>query len=379
MRVSLMVTCVLMLFGCSKNYTSNERNGVIYVQNTINAKNVTKLSVVTSRTLADSEYLYMGAVNALTGDVLLGTAHAKTRKESLRMYDAGLNEQVVMIKKEGKGPGEFSSWIPYFGFVDNSVVVLDGMKRTLEVFDTQLKHQDSVLLQGEFQLYRGPSHVAYAPDGYVFAPTVPYYAVRTDKEGKIINGIPTDLKTETQEERVKLYGYNANVMRQDTTRLYLAFQEGEDRYELRVYDFSLVPLMEIKNNDPLNSVLCAKQIKIADGSVQPVGALTVSDFCVTEKYIYVVRASGGYISYTQSYKKRTWGKVPGVEHPYIDVFDKTSGQYVKRIEMPFLDTRIQVQLFTRNTTFYVIASAAFGEDETLIEGSNTVYICNEMQ
>ena len=56
-------------------------------------------------------------------------------------------------KKEGKGPGEFSNWTPYFGFAKNSVVVLDGMKRTLEVFDTQLKHQDSILLQGEFQLY----------------------------------------------------------------------------------------------------------------------------------------------------------------------------------------------------------------------------------
>lgn len=377
MRLILVALCVVSVFGCSKNFSSHEKNGVTYVKNTIAVKEEAKLSVVTSKTIGDSEYVYMGSVNTLTGDILLVTAHEKTRKETLRIYDADLNEKGVMSKKEGKGPGEFSNWTPYFGFAKNSVVVLDGMKRTLEVFDTQLKHQDSILLQGEFQLYRGPSHVAYTPDGYVFSPTVPYYAVRTDKDGKIINGIPTDLKTETQEERVKLYGFNANIMRQDDKHLFLAFQEGEDRYEIRGYDFTLAPVMVIKNDDPNNAVLSAKQIKIADGSVQPVGSLTVADFCVTDKYIYVVRASGGHISYVQSEKKRVWGKVPGIDHPYIDVFEKTSGRFIKRIEIPFLDTRIQVQVFSRNTSFVVIAGAAFDEDDKLIEGSNTVYICKE--
>lgn len=372
----LLLVCGLVM-SCSKNFSVKEVDGVKYIVNTPAVKVVTELSSIASMDLSENDLLYKAAVDPDSGKFLTVTVDRATKKGSIRIFSDALEKITSMEMKEGKGPGEFSRWVPYFGFHNGDIYILDGNKRAFEVFGQDMKSKDTILLNGDFNIYRGTSFAAFLPDGYVFSPTVPYYAVRTNLEGEFQNGIMTDLKATTEEERMKWFGYNANILRQDVSNIYITFLEGEDRYVIYVYDNNLKPVWQMKIIDPLNAVLCAKQIKVANGSVQPVGTYTVVDMIVDDNNIYVLRGCGGFTTYSMKDDKYSSNPIPDIKNPYLDVFDKKSGRFTKRIQIPFISSSREVRIQKKGDKFYLFVLAEYDDKSVLLKDSNKVYICKE--
>jgi len=373
--ISIALCCVIA--GCSKDFSVKEIDGVKHISNTITVKESTELQITSSLDLPDTDLIFRGAVDNDSGKVFIVSRDKVTRKRSLTLYSEKMESQSVMEIKKGKGPGEFGDWVPFYGFHHGDIYILDGTKRTFEVFGMDLKLKDTILLNGDFNLYRGTSFAAFLPDGYIFSPTVPYYAVRTNSLGEFQNGVMTDLKVTNEEERMKMYGYNANIMRQDNSHIYITFIEGEDRYIINSYDLTLKPVWQMKINDPLNVYLCAKQIKVANGSVQPVGTYTVVDMVVDEKYIYVLRGCGGFVTYSMKDDKYTSNPIPEIKNPYLDVLEKTTGRYVKRIQIPFISSSREVRIQKKGEKFYLFVLAEYDDKNVLLKDSNKVYICKE--
>ncbi|HPE29251.1 MAG TPA: hypothetical protein PLJ93_02750 [Candidatus Mcinerneyibacteriales bacterium] len=281
--------------------------------------------------------------------------------------DAGVieirNSQMDVVStltiRRGKGPGEvlFPAFVKLLG---DEIYILDGTKRSIEIFDYQGNYKDTILLNGSFSIFKWITPLVKSDKGIAVAPVLPDLLVRFDNEGEVIGSVPSWLKDNTDG---RMWQEHASRITGDPDgNLYLSF--NEDKFEIRKYDSSLNLVWAKKIVDETTPAPGMTMVVIGD-SKQPVGTFVHSSFFYDEGKLYMLRGIGGEIKDRMNGRQRERYSQPinGLDSAFIDVFNAENGDFIRRIKAPFVRTDRWAEVVKIGDAFFFNISQGRGEDE----------------
>ena len=261
----------------------------------------------------------------------------------------------------GKGPGEvlFPACLLLRG---DKVFILDGSKKTIEMMNKQGEYRDTLLLQGNFSIFKWITPVVRYRDSWALAPVLPELLVKVDEKGEIIRSVPSWLKDNNdgrmwQEHACRITG-------DPQGNLYLSF--NEDKFEMRKYDQDLNLIWARKYKDKIKPLPGMTMTVLGDAK-QPVGTFVHSSFFYDSGKLYMLRGVGGQVRFRMSgrEKERYTTPIEGVSNAFIDVFDAHDGSFLNRFEAPFVRTDCWSEVMKIGESFYfVILSGGLSEGES---------------
>lgn len=373
MRIVILLFLLVLHLSCHKSYYSyTENDSCGLVRNTVRNPS-TKVLEINKRLDCAHEELSIFADIDRKNNII---AHLVYRDDEF--FVQLRNPELELIKEKmlvyGKGPGE---WNKIIGVVaaDSMFGFLELLKSTIELFDSELRYKDSIPLQEGARLYFAPSSIMKTDDIFLLCPTVPNQIIRIDEKGKIQSKTEQDFMPADKNEFLKYFSLNAGYMKADDDGyVYVAFSGKENTYELRKFDSSLSLVWVNAITDEYKDVLSTKTVQLRNGSVQPSRAASSRGIDTDDRYIYVLRGVGGYTTYNEE-DKPVITVIPGLQHGFIDVFEKSNGKHAFRIQAPFLKTNALYSMKIFNGKFYFFSRPEY-QDNILLEGTNCIYVAS---
>ncbi len=375
MKVVLsIVICLFMpLISCRKStYYYSEQETYARIQNSVKNPLVKVLKVENRIDFTNEELSILADIDRKKAII----THLVYRDDEffVQLRDPELHVIKEKMLVYGKGPGEWNKIIAIFS-TDSMFGFLELQKSTIELFDADLRYKDSISLREGARLYFAPSSIVKHGDTFMICPAVPNQIVRIDAKGMIQEKTAQDFKPADKNEFLKYFGLNAGYMKADDDGyVYVAFSGKENTYELRKFDSSLTLVWVNTITDEYKDVLSTKTVQLRNGSVQPSRAAASRGIDTDDRYIYVLRGVGGYTTYNEE-DKPVITTIPGLQHGFIDVFEKTNGKHAFRIQAPFLKTNALYGMKVFNGKFFFFSRPEY-QDDILFEGTNCIYVAS---
>lgn len=376
MRIVIIIFLLILHLSCRKSYYSyTESDSSALVRNTVR-KPLVKVPAIDKRIDFAHEELSIFADIDKKNGIITNLVYRNDE-----FFVQMRNSELELIKEKmlvyGKGPGEWQKIIGVFA-ADAMFGFLELQKSMIELFDAELRYKDSVPLQEGARLYFAPSSIVKTADTFLLCPTVPDQIIRIDDKGKIQAKTEQDFTPADKKEFLKYFSLNAGYMKADDDGyVYVVFSGKETTYEIRKYDSSLALVWVNNIIDEYKDVLSTKTVQLRNGSVQPSRAAASRGIDTDERYIYVLRGVGGYTVYNEE-DKPVITPIPGLEHGFIDVFEKSNGKHAYRIQVPFLKTNALYSMKVYQGNFYFFSRPEY-QDSTLIEGTNCIYVARVVE
>ncbi|HHH84587.1 MAG TPA: hypothetical protein ENL15_01380 [Firmicutes bacterium] len=252
----------------------------------------------------------------------------------IEIRDSDMSVVSTVTIRRGKGPGEvlFPAYVKLLG---DEIYILDGSKRSIEIFDYQGNYKDTILLDGSFNIFKWITPLVKSGETIAVAPVLPDLLLKFDTEGSIIGSVASWLM---EDQRDQMWQEHACRITGDPQgNIYLSF--NEDKFEIRKYDSDLNLIWSKKYIDETTPEPGMTMVAIGDAK-QPVGTFVHSSFFYDDGKLYMLRGIGGEIKDRMNGRQRERYSVPisGLESAFIDVFDADNGEFIRRIRAPFVRT-----------------------------------------
>ena len=276
----------------------------------------------------------------------------------IEIRDSRMDVVSTLTIRRGKGPGEvlFPAFVKLLG---DEIYILDGTKRSIEIFDYQGNYKDTILLNGSFSIFKWITPLVKFKETVAMAPVLPDLLVKFDTNGTIIGSVPSWLKENTDG---RMWQEHASRITGDPDgNLYLSF--NEDKFEIRKYDSGLNLVWSKKIIDETTPAPGMTMVVIGD-SKQPVGTFVHSSFFYDDGKLYMLRGIGGEIKDRMNGRQRERYTQPisGLDSAFIDVFSAENGAFIRRIRAPFVRTDRWAEVVKIGDAFFFNISQGRRED-----------------
>ncbi|MBN2727459.1 hypothetical protein JXR74_08880 [Candidatus Mcinerneyibacteriota bacterium] len=345
-----VLSCAVILAACS----SGSDTVVIKKAETVQLKEVESVSMEGKYMLAmaDTDGTYF--IDALT------PTGPNPDTGVIEIRDSSMDVVSTLTLHRGKGPGEvlFPAFVKLLG---DEIYILDGSKRSIEIFDYRGNYKDTILLNGSFSIFKWITPLVKSEEGIAVAPVLPDLLVRFNNEGEVIGSVPSWLKDNTdgrmwQEHACRITG-------DPDGNIYLSF--NEDKFEIRKYDPALNLIWSKKIIDETTPEPGMTMVVIGDAK-QPVGTFVHSSFFYDDGKLYMLRGIGGEIKDRMNGRQRERYSQPisGLESAFIDVFSADNGDFIRRIKAPFVRTDRWAEMVKIGDAFFINISQGQKEEES---------------
>jgi|MTBAKSStandDraft_2_1061841.scaffolds.fasta_scaffold03669_3 hypothetical protein len=276
----------------------------------------------------------------------------------IEIRDSNMDVVSTLTIHRGKGPGEvlFPAFVKLLG---EEIYILDGSKRSIEIFDYQGAYKDTILLNGSFSIFKWITPLVKHGETVAVAPVLPDLLVKFNTNGEIVGSVDSWLEDNTdgrmwQEHACRITGDSEG-------NIYLSF--NEDKFEIRKYDSELNLVWSKKIIDETTPAPGMTMVVIGD-SKQPVGTFVHSSFFYDGGKLYMLRGIGGEIKDRMNGRQRERFSEPinGLESAFIDVFSAENGAFIRRIRAPFVRTDRWAEVVKIGDAFFFNISQGQKED-----------------
>ncbi|HMA68264.1 MAG TPA: hypothetical protein VKN74_00195 [Candidatus Mcinerneyibacterium sp.] len=350
---------LLVLLGCStKTYETEMKDGVQYINNNIDNKNIEKKSfkIIKNIKFKDrSIHYYLHDA----GEDKLAFVNYYKNKRYISIYDSKLNLINHFKIKKGSGPGELYSWLPGMNIDDKYIYFLDNGKNSAEIFDFKMNYIDSILFNSsDFRLSYGGTRIYKHDNNYIIgcvsSRSKNLFSVKINNEGKLKNYIKGLKKSKDMPFNLK----NLSVITADKKGSIFSVMIGlNNKYQMRKYnkDMELVWINNI--NDGYQNTLSPEIHFFPNNTFELDGGRACSNLIVDKSKIYILRGVGGLNrwEWKDNSKKRKKTKIPEINNGFVDVIDKNSGKFLYRIEGNFLSTLNDYYVYKIKNHFYFVS------------------------
>jgi hypothetical protein len=370
MKKNMYLLKVIVLIGvfvsCSNNYQVENKNGVKKIFQNIEGQlkkhKSKKIKIIKKKVFNKKVFRYF-TIDCNNDNILFLSNNGNSY--SLVRYTSDFRLKKTKSIGKGKGPSELQK-ARGMGNINEKTYIVDNL--AIKIFDQNFKFLESIPWKNKFKLYRDKTCISLLDKNYFIAPTIPFVVSKINKNGGIKS---TVLSKISKDNRIKMYGWNACHMCNDSKYIYITFREGEDRYEIRKYNKKLETVWITNIKGKYTDKLYFEQVK-THNSVQPRGTANTNSIVVDEKYIYVLRGTGGYISWNKG--KMEYTRIKELDNGFIDVFRKNDARFIKRVDVEFLNTMDRVQMEKKNGKFYFFVHKIKKDKDDRFDVKNVLYI-----
>ncbi|HMA69189.1 MAG TPA: hypothetical protein VKN74_04905 [Candidatus Mcinerneyibacterium sp.] len=339
-----VIVLTSVFVSCSNNYQVENNNGVrkIFqnIEAKLNEKKSRKLKIIKKKVFNKKMFRYF-TIDCNNDNILFLSKNGNNY--SLFQYTNDFRLKKTKMIDEGKGPGDLQK-VRGMENINKKTYIVDNL--AIKVFDQNFKFLESIPWKDKFKLYRDKTCISVLDNNYFIAPTIPFVVSNINKYGSIENTVISKI---SKNNRIKMYGWNACHMCNDSKYVYITFREGKGRYEIRKYNKKLDPVWITNIKGKYTDKIYFEQVK-THNSVQPKGAANTNSIVVDDRYIYVLRGTGGYISWNKG--KMEYTRIKELNNGFIDVFKKKDARFIKRVDVEFLNTMDRVHMEKKNGKFY---------------------------
>jgi len=284
-------------------------------------------------------------------------------------YDENLNLIKKRESRKGKGPGEFN-WLCNISYFDGKLYCCDGSKNTVEIFSDEFEYLDTIKIKGNYRMYSGQTDLKKIGNYLYISPTFPSVIIKLDLKD---SGVKNKVKSK-EEEMTRMGMYNIGHFDCDKEFVYYIAKGREDIYTIEKYDKNLKRVWKREYNDGMVKKLSLKIVKFKN-RFEANGAPPSSSLIVDDSNIYNLRGVGGYKEWLVKDNKLTYEnkEIKGLENGFVDVFDKTTGDFKYRIEGDFLKTDNDYMMKKKGDYFYFISYYKENKENKPKAGTNVLY------
>ncbi|HMA68318.1 MAG TPA: hypothetical protein VKN74_00465 [Candidatus Mcinerneyibacterium sp.] len=288
------------------------------------------------------------------------------------IYEYDMNLNLIKSRKytKGKGPGEFQ-WFNNMTGVNNKLYCTDGMKNTIEIFNSDFKYEDTIIPKGNFRFYSGMTDLVKIDNYFYISPTFPHVMIKVnEKNSKIEKFIKSN-----SDEMSKMGMYNIVKIDSDGEYIYMIPIGREKQYTISKYDRDLDLVWEKQFDDGLVNELSLKIVELGN-RFEANGAPPTMGLIVDDGKIYNLRGVGGYKEWTREEGKVKFEnlKIKSIDNGFVDVFDSDTGKMLYRIEGDFLNTQRDYQMLKVDDRFYFLSYYNDNNSDKSTGNSAKIYV-----